>query len=698
VASRRCRNPKCPNTISDKDNGNKLYCEKRCSDAVRRARAYAKEKERTQVESIADDLNTDLGVIQAVTEMDPKVQPPWMRATMRRGPAYEKLLERPELVGGLLDGSLDQRTVGQLLGFTPATISRILEAIREDIHVQTLAFDWELEPENLQMLGLHQGEAPEDEELLDAWLDEMTSWFGKFRETCMTDERGDPYITKQFHLNWIKAILWAIFTGSRQMILSPPRHGKTQLLIDFCIWLILRDPNFRILWIASNSQLAEDWTASMEDQFENNAQIVARFLPPDRQFKPASRTGKSWSRKQFTIGTRTVSGIKSPTMQAVGREGRILSRDVDFMIVDDIDDDKSTIQPSARTATRHWFTVTAGSRVMDKTGVVVIGSRQHPDDLYGYLLDNVEWRILVERAHNPECGLPEMDEEVHIDCMMFPELNPYRWLQSQRRAFEISGGDALFQMVYQNVAIAEGLMIFNPDAMRATRTPRVIGEIPEYSTLVAGLDPSVAGYQSAFMWGFNRVTKQMALIDLVQDAGAGVPGFLTILREWFQKYPDLRHWVIEENGFQRGYATDTDVRNFVTSNGIHLEGHQTQKNKWDPHIGLTALAKNFEQFVTITDATTGREVKHPMIDLPYGNPESMRKTDLYISQAQYFSREAAGSNRNTRRGYKSDVLMASWFPMKAIRRWVKEYEAEVEFEYEQSYSSFSAIDWNEAPW
>ncbi|MEE8373963.1 MAG: hypothetical protein V3R87_09600, partial [Dehalococcoidia bacterium] len=486
--------------------------------------------------------------------------------------------------------------------------------------------------------------------------------------------------------------------GNRQMILSPPRHGKTQLLIDFCIWIILRWPNFRILWIASNSQLAEDWTSSMEDQFENNEEIINRFLPPNKAFKPASRSGKSWSRKQFTIGTRTVSGIKSPTMQAVGREGRILSRDVDFMIVDDIDDDKSTIQPGARVATRHWFTVTAGSRVMDHTGVVVIGSRQHPDDLYGYLLDNAEWRTDVYAAHNPECGLPEADEKIHWDCMLFPELNPYRWLQSQRRAFEISGGDALFQMVYQNVAIAEGLLIFDPDKMRACRTSRIVGEIPDFSVLVAGLDPSVAGYQSVFLWAFNRITKRMIMVDLVQDAGAGVPGFLNILTAWTEKYPDLRHWVIEENGFQRGYATDTDVRTFVAEHGIHLEGHQTQKNKWDEKIGLTALAKNFEQTITVVDETTNRETKYPMVDLPYGNPESMRKTDLYIAQAQYFSREAASANSNARRGYKSDVLMASWFPMKAIRRWVKEYESEIAYEYDQSFATFRTMDWNEAPW
>ena len=50
----------------------------------------------------------------------------------------------------------------------------------------------------------------------------------------------------------------------------------------------------------------------------------------------------------FTVGTRTVTGIKSPTMVGIGRGGKILSRDCDIIIADDIEDHSSTMQPASR--------------------------------------------------------------------------------------------------------------------------------------------------------------------------------------------------------------------------------------------------------------------------------------------------------------------------------------------------------------
>ena len=95
-------------------------------------------------------------------------------------------------------------------------------------------------------------------------------------------------------------------------------------------------------------------------------------------------------------------------MVAVGKGGKILSRDCDFLIIaDDIEDFGSTAQPSGRAATKRWWTTTLSSRVEAHTAVVVIGSRQHSDDLYNSLLDNNAWDNIVEQAHSDDCEIPE---------------------------------------------------------------------------------------------------------------------------------------------------------------------------------------------------------------------------------------------------------------------------------------------------
>ena len=48
----------------------------------------------------------------------------------------------------------------------------------------------------------------------------------------------------------------------------------------------------------------------------------------------------------------------------------------------------------------------------------------------------------------------------------------------------------------------------------------------------------------------------------------------------------LSHWIIEENGFQRAIGQDRDIKLWAANHGVRIEGHQTYKNKWDPHLKI----------------------------------------------------------------------------------------------------------------
>ena len=136
--------------------------------------------------------------------------------------------------------------------------------------------------------------------------------------------------------------------------------------------------------------------------------------------------------KPKAVGTRTVTGIKSPTMVGIGRGGKILSRDCDIIIADDLEDHSSTMQPASRENTRTWWTTTLSSRKEEHTAMVVIGSRQHYDDLYSHLLDNESWHTIVEEAHDTGCILPDWDNEQHVDCMLWPGKRTYLVDKSKR--------------------------------------------------------------------------------------------------------------------------------------------------------------------------------------------------------------------------------------------------------------------------
>jgi hypothetical protein len=684
-----CANDGCLEPLPAGAPAHQKYCGHRCQQRANqrayRRRKAAEKQGKPVVEALEKPLNSD-------------VTQEWIETAARRGPLFEKLMSeenREPVLEPLLRGEITQAVAAELLGCSESAVNRMLVALRQDILTENAASVFALDADAARLLGSRLDEIDPESDGFEEALDDLTNAFVEWRARYMTDERGHPYITKPFHRKWIRAILEAIYTGARRMILSPPRHGKTQLLIDFCTWNIVRDPHFRIIWVAANSDLAEDWLQAVQEQLEMNDKLRQDYLVPGSDWKPPTRSGKSWSRKQFKVGTRT-RVVKSPTMQAVGRSGRILSRDVDFMIVDDIEDHGSTTQPKTREETRKWFAQDTGSRKEDHTSVVVIGSRQHPDDLYGHLLDNPEWDCIVEEAHDSACDLDPHDEPLHTECMLFPEKRSYAWFKSQERSFGITGGESLFLMVYQNVAIADGLIIFNPDSLKACRSERHLGHVPPGTALVAGLDPAYVGYQAAVLWAFQKSTGRYFLVDADNSRGAGIPGWRDILKLWLEKY-NLRHWVVEDMAAQKGYIDDAWIRDFQASNGIHIEGHQTQGNKWDPYIGVTAMARLFDEKVEVTNPTTSMVDVARRMDLPYGTPDSKAMVDAYIAQALHFSANATQA-RNTRRGYKSDLVMASWFPMKAIRRWRKEFEAEVVFDYEPTFGGLGTTDWNEPPW
>jgi hypothetical protein len=565
----------------------------------------------------------------------------------RRGQVYSDIVDSG-LAEEILKGKNTLADVAKILNTSVAAVSMAYNAYIED----------------------KENELAQDNWAIPQVAEKSLQDFRDFRDRYFQTEKGEPYETPEFHIKWINSILEAIEHGEQQMILSPPRHGKTDLLIHFCVWMICTSPNIRILWVGGNEEIAKNAIGSVLDQLESNELLIEEICGPGPKFKPNTRTGKSWSQNGFTVGTRTVTGIKSPTMVGIGRGGKILSRDCDIIIADDIEDHTSTMQPASRENTRSWWTTTLSSRKEEHTAMVVIGSRQHYDDLYSHLLENQSWKTIVEEAHDTACTLPDWNEEEHLDCMLWRGKRTYKWLMDRKRAAETTGGRAIYEMVYLNVAMPDGLALFDRVEIEECRDQkRDIGHIPQGTRLIAGLDPASTGYQAAFLWAYDAVTNKLHMVNMNNNLGGGIPQALEIIKDWYGQY-NLSHWVIEENGFQKAIRQDKSIRDFASRHGIFLEGHETYKNKFDPMYGVTAMRPMFQE---------------QNISLPYLSFEAQEKVNLYTSQLVYFS---SAKNKSKSVGTKTDIVMASWFPMRAIRRMQKERFAELGYDYNPSFTGY----------
>ena len=621
----------------------------------------------------------------------------------RAGQKYEEIKEgliRNGQWNAFLEGEMSLSKLGQRFSVTSQAMGRYAKTGRNERIQQIAAAGWSPSKKHARMLG------PPDEDMAKLLEDDpdkfekelvtLTDAFVEWRTQFFQAGFETLYITKDVHKRWIRATLHTIYTGGRSLILSPPRHGKTDLLIHFCIWLICRNPNIRILWVGPNGDIAENCLGQVRDLLEGHDDLAEAYLAPGESWAPKRRGGGAlWSRQKFTVATRNVT-LKQPTMWCTGVGGKILSLDCDFIIVDDPADPDDSQTPGGRDKIEKWFKIKLITRKMYHTGLAMISSRVHPEDLYSEFIDSDMWSVVVDRAHDQSvCGNNLWDEHKDDqDCVLFPEVNPLVYLREQQDVV----GDALFEMMYLNQPRPDGTMIFDPELIRQEcfDHSRDIGlkEIGGVFRLVAGLDPAARGVQAAFLWAValpgdrnddgthtrDSLSTTFYMVDMETQRAGGPEGAHRVMREWAEKY-GVSTWVVEDNAYQSVFFTDPRTKALGTELGLDIKPTTTGSQKHDPDFGVAGMAPLFHD---------------GHVNLPYGTTDAKRKTEQYVKQLVNFTGDTARQGRK----HLSDILMASWFPhATVIKKWRKEARHDrVQQSRGASYSGYVAPTWSEAPW
>lgn len=648
------------------------YCSDQCR--IRKEGERLRERERYQADmaGIVDPSQASMGY-------------------QRRGPIYDELDGKPELLEELLAGRISQAAGAKMLRVTEAGLSRTLATFRFERKVAESAVNWEPSPLTRAMLPTDKlllirelGLAGlEDTDEFQRLADELVRAYSVFSRFFFRLEGNRPII-KEFHLAWIRSIIVAYAVGGKQLILSPPRHGKSEVMIRFAVWFIVMFPNIRIVWVAANGDVAKIMLGAVKDHLMNNEELIAATLPKGDSYRPDTRSGRPWSSKEIKVRQQTHVGAKSSSMLALGASSKILSRDMDLLIVDDLEDFDSTAELSQRKKTKAKF-AEYGTRKEENTAWIDIGSRQHPDDVAGTLIKSqgVEqgWRILVETAHSDDCDLdPEIIEGHDTNgCVLFPEVRTYRWLMEKKTEMDVLGIPGAYEMRYLNKPAPTSGIVFNVDRIREVGLDRSrdLGvDSLVAGRLVAGLDPSSRGTQAAFCWHFTPTS--LSMVDLETSEAGGFAGAIRVMEEWADSY-NVRDWYYEDNSQQVEFFRDPRVLALKAKFGLTIEPHTTGKNKQDPELGISSMAPWYH---------------NGTITLPYGTSEARRKVNLLLSQLELWTTDGITFGRNR----KTDIKMASWFPFPRIVRWsrVEKYQDSVERGHEQSYpgiSRSSAVPW-----
>ena len=587
------------------------------------------------------------------------------RGSPRGGPLYAEFVQ----AGGL--DLLDRMThdqVAQAFSVERSTVTRWAAKLRDDMHHDRAANDWQMDPEHQAML------APPPEA------------FAALRAALFTNRQGG-FVTEPFHADWAGLVVDAVAHGRLVSVLSPPRHGKTEMMLHLVIWMIIRDPNIRILWVGRTTGLATDMCRAVLLQLETNEKLRDAFLPPGRTFQPASRSKLPWTANEFVVATRTILE-KSHTLKALGAGATLLSRDADLIIGDDLEDDRNTRTSAMREATREWFFKDLVSRKEAHTAIVYIGSRQHPNDLAQALDENPQWQVRAYSAHDPDCteswdpaddGRSPAYPERHLNCMLWPDRRDFPWLFRKRDEI---GNDAVFEMQYLQRVRTSGALTFPRDIVEACRNPsQRFGRTDPRHLLVAGLDPAGgAGYQAAVLQEIDLETNTRTIIDVENRKGGGLAHVREIFERWHTQYM-LSTWVVEMNIARHYFYDDADLSFIRQQCGIQIIEHLTGSNKLDRVLGVPGLADHF---------ANGRIV------IPWGDDETRQKMAPLVQQLTNFTEAASGSRAQRDR---TDLVMALWFPERHIRAMHNTFEPVADVDYLWSptlYGNTTSYDWASA--
>ena len=184
-------------------------------------------------------------------------------------------------------------------------------------------------------------------------------------------------------------------TNSKEklLLLAPRDHGKSYLSILYTVWRLCTDRNAKILFVSATSGQAEKRLRLVKTYLESET-VIADWASDD--LPPFKTPATKWINTQIYLN-RDVESI-DPSLEAVGAGGAVTGGHFDVLVLDDVDDDKTTYTAGVRRKTREWLSGTI-QPVLTRGGVmIVVGTRKHADDIYAHMIKDATFNLIHDRA------------------------------------------------------------------------------------------------------------------------------------------------------------------------------------------------------------------------------------------------------------------------------------------------------------
>lgn len=534
---------------------------------------------------------------------------------------------------------------------------------------------------------LREAEAhPDEAELSEAQRlllpDNFPEWRARFFRDPAT---GKPYETPQHQLAWFHVFvalafktplpLWVhsylelevpyhelnkmIADGEHLislLLLAPPRHGKTELLLHAILWAICYRPQIRIMYVAGILSTSKQNTTYIKSELESNEELI-------RLYGPFRSDDLPWSTDQLFVQGRATSA-KAPTLLPAGKGTNLLSRDADLIVVDDPQDIDAAESETQTNRDFVWLTTQVMTRREPHTALLAIGS--HLPSMSGDLWWQVKTRaseiargrhklMVVEQKAHDYARCDPINDPDHTKCILWPSLRPFWFLEAQRAAL----GDILFEACYNQSIRDSKIEFFGVDLVRSLRPEGIL--TPDYSfaqpirhceqltTTVLGFDPAAGQTRGASESALSVLSGckkcGVAIVSDYWHARVSPETHAGTIINYVKSY-NVSRVRIEINAYQKALARDPELTRAASRLGFMIDSWITDERKNDPMLGIPMME---------------RAMRDGTLLVPYATPsDQIRAEDLLKALIRWPKRP-------------NDIPMSLWLALGIWRVVYEEY-------------------------
>lgn len=278
----------------------------------------------------------------------------------------------------------------------------------------------------------------------------------------------------------------------RLAVSIPPQEGKSTLLKWLIVWLLVQDPDRRIVFASFAQSLARRTGREVRNLLQTHSELA---LPLDQSHRDATDWG--------------IAG-KIGGLYSVGVGGALTGRSADVMIIDDpLRGQSDADSDITRTNLHEWWESTSRTRLGTGAPALVVQTRWHEDDLAGRLVGQ-GW---------PLVNIPALADGRTEDAL---NREPGEWLVSARgrtpadwEATRKDVGERTFAALYQGrPAPLEG-GIFQREWFNTHR----LTQRPELDPVAIGVDPADTGKGDAAGILVAGVTPAGQIVFVADESG-----------------------------------------------------------------------------------------------------------------------------------------------------------------------------------